>query len=444
MSFQILQRAYAPYGTAAQFPASGDSRLIYRATDTGYLYTWDASESAYKLAGISPDHTHNYAGSSAPGGAATSAEECTGNAATATALATPRTLTIGNKANTFDGSADKAWTLAEIGAASTTALTTEATTRATNDNALWAALYAEQCGGTECIIPLAATDDGSGVLTLRLWSDVANTAKISAGAFYGEIGGTTNLGQSVNMTAGQFTTFYIKLPASTTATLTITYGWALTRWGQSGNEFVVEATNAPKLNGLNTKYIPANATTIRIYTNLHAGVVTGTAYPWASATWIQFVGNLMTLSGTTYPWIAATIVYFSGSSMTLSGTTYPWTSAANIQFIGNSMTLTANLSTSCLTTGKLYLYLAGTGIAVTYPTTRTWPTTMQRVYLRPSVGSMPTADTDRLFIDIDATCTTASGEKSLDARGNCGAVTEDSSAARTSLAAKGFAVSYKS
>ena len=54
MSFQILQRADAPYGTAAQFPASGDSRLIYRATDTGYLYTWDASESAYKLAGIDP------------------------------------------------------------------------------------------------------------------------------------------------------------------------------------------------------------------------------------------------------------------------------------------------------------------------------------------------------------------------------------------------------
>ena len=100
MSFQILQRAYAPYGTAAQFPASGDSRLIYRATDTGYLYTWDASESAYKLAGIDPatapylglhaqaddaarlggqlpsyyaqaGHVHNYAGSSTPGGAAT-------------------------------------------------------------------------------------------------------------------------------------------------------------------------------------------------------------------------------------------------------------------------------------------------------------------------------------------------------------------------------------
>ncbi len=107
----------------------------------------------------------------------------TSGAATAK-LTSALTLTIGSKANTFDGSADVAWTLAEIGAASTTALTTEATTRATNDNAIWAALYAEQTGGTECIIPLAATGDGSGVLTLRLWSDVANTAKSSAGAFY--------------------------------------------------------------------------------------------------------------------------------------------------------------------------------------------------------------------------------------------------------------------
>jgi len=106
------------------------------------------------------------------------------------------------------------------------------------------------------------------------------------------------------------------------------------------------------------------------------------------------------------------------------------------------MTLTANLSTSCLTTGNLFLCLAGTGIAVTYTTTRTWPTTMRQVLLRPSSGSMPTADTDRLFIDIDATCTTASGDKVLDARGSCGAVTAASETARANLAAKGFTVSF--
>ena len=84
----------------------------------------------------------NFAGSSTPGGAATTALECTGNAATATtaasctgnsvtattasscsgnaatatALETARTLTIGSKANTFDGSANVSWTLAEMGA----------------------------------------------------------------------------------------------------------------------------------------------------------------------------------------------------------------------------------------------------------------------------------------------------------------------------------------
>ena len=108
------------------------------------------------------------------------------------------------------------------------------------------------------------------------------------------------------------------------------------------------------------------------------------------------------------------------------------------------MTLSADLSTSCLTTGNLYLYLSGTDIDVTYPTTRTWPTTMQQVFLRPSSGSMVTADVDRLFIDVDEYCTTASGEKVLDARGNCGVVTEDSYAARTSLAGKEFAVYYNS
>ena len=152
----------------------------------------------------------------------------------------------------------------------------------------------------------------------------------------------------------------------------------------------------------------------------------------------------MTLSGTTYAWTAATYIYFGGNSMTLSGTTYAWTAAMFIAFWGGSLAISANLSTSCTTTGDLSLYLSSTSVAVTYPTTRTWPKTMRRVYLRPSVGSMPTADTDRLFIDIDATCTTASTEKILDARGNCGAVTSASLTARTSLVAKGFAVSYNS
>lgn len=44
----------------------------------------------------------------------------TGNAGTATKLVTARTLTLGATGKTFDGSANVAWSLAEIGAASTT------------------------------------------------------------------------------------------------------------------------------------------------------------------------------------------------------------------------------------------------------------------------------------------------------------------------------------
>ena len=52
-------------------------------------------------------HTHNYAGSGSAGGAANSA----------TKLATARTITIGNKANNFDGTANISFALADIGAA---------------------------------------------------------------------------------------------------------------------------------------------------------------------------------------------------------------------------------------------------------------------------------------------------------------------------------------
>ena len=85
--------------------------------------------------------TTNYAGSSSPGGAATTALACTGNAATATTaasctgnsatattasscsgnaatatkLATPRTLTIGAAERTVDGTSNVSFTLGDIG-----------------------------------------------------------------------------------------------------------------------------------------------------------------------------------------------------------------------------------------------------------------------------------------------------------------------------------------
>ena len=85
------------------------------------------------------NHTHAYAGSNSVGGAATSALKCTGNSATATTLetartinntsfdgstnittsiwGTSRTLTIGNKGKSVNGSGNVSWSLTEIGAA---------------------------------------------------------------------------------------------------------------------------------------------------------------------------------------------------------------------------------------------------------------------------------------------------------------------------------------
>lgn len=57
----------------------------------------------------SSSHTHNYAGSASAGGSATSADK-------AAKLSTARTITIGNKGKSFDGSANVSFTLKEIGA----------------------------------------------------------------------------------------------------------------------------------------------------------------------------------------------------------------------------------------------------------------------------------------------------------------------------------------
>ena len=65
--------------------------------------SWSLSE----IGAAASSHTHNYAGSSSAGG----------NANAAVKLVTARTLTIGSKGKTFDGSANISWTLAEIGAA---------------------------------------------------------------------------------------------------------------------------------------------------------------------------------------------------------------------------------------------------------------------------------------------------------------------------------------
>ena len=94
---------------------------------------------AASVGAAASSHSHNYAGASTAGGAATTALACSGNAATATALqtarsingtsfngtanittanwGTARTLTIGSTGKSVNGSGNVSWSLGEIGAA---------------------------------------------------------------------------------------------------------------------------------------------------------------------------------------------------------------------------------------------------------------------------------------------------------------------------------------
>ena len=113
-------------GNAASATKVGSNLVIKLnsgTTEGTNLFTFNGS--AAKTLDITPanigaatsGHTHKYAGSDSAGGAATTALTCSGNANTASTLASARTLTIGSKGKTFDGSANVSWTLAEIGAA---------------------------------------------------------------------------------------------------------------------------------------------------------------------------------------------------------------------------------------------------------------------------------------------------------------------------------------
>ena len=120
----------------------------------------------------------------------------------------------------------------------------------------------------------------------------------------------------------------------------------------------------------------------------------------------------LTKFNTKYISADATYIRFDGSSLTVSGTTYPWTSAAYIGFSGNLIQLA---------------YV-----------TKTWRSTLSMLYI--SSSSMTSSMVNQALIDIDASGTTAIGDKSINLSGRCGVVTSASTAARDSLAAKAFTV----
>ena len=276
--------------------------------------------------------------------------------------------------------------------------------------AMWVCDAINWIEGDQIPAELTASGTGAGVLTIRLKSTEANALSLSGGGrFYSNEAGTLGETTSVTLTANVATTLYVKLPSGK-STLWVQKGSKIIEWGSSGSSAFTTATNSPTLTKFNTKYISADATYIRFDGSSLA--VSGTTYPWTSAAYIWFVGSSLTVSGTTYPWTSATNIWFFGNLITVSGTTYPWTSAVYIGFDGNLIQLA---------------YV-----------TKIWRSTLSILYI--SSSSMTSSMVNQALIDIDASGTTAIGDKSINLSGRCGAVTSASTAARASLAAKAFTV----
>lgn len=156
-------------------------------------------------------HTHNYAGSSSAGGAATSALACTGNSATATTLATARTIngtsfngsanittanwgtsrtiTIGSKGKSINGSANVSWTLAEIGAAASSHSHNYAGSSSAggNANASVKLATARSINGTNF--------DGTGNITTANWG---TTRTLTVGKTGKSVNGSGNISWSLS------------------------------------------------------------------------------------------------------------------------------------------------------------------------------------------------------------------------------------------------------
>jgi hypothetical protein len=112
--------AYNYSGQLAFKLGGGGDSLYARTIDNGTPTGWSKLLSSGNFNTYAPTLT----GTGASGSWGISV---TGNAATATKLTTPRTLTIGNTGKTFDGSANVTWSLAEIGAGGSGSFTASAT-----------------------------------------------------------------------------------------------------------------------------------------------------------------------------------------------------------------------------------------------------------------------------------------------------------------------------
>ena len=119
----VFYKSIGSYNSLTWYVLTEGTRGDHGSQWTKYNTHHDNGTNVYNEAGMKAIRTYTSTLQSATdNGAVNSAKTaaaCSGNAATATKLATARTIQIGNKSNTFDGSANISYTLADIGALAT-------------------------------------------------------------------------------------------------------------------------------------------------------------------------------------------------------------------------------------------------------------------------------------------------------------------------------------
>lgn len=110
------------YANLAAFPITGETGKIYIALDTNRSYRWSGSTYTQIISGA-VDSVNGYTGvitlakSDLGLGNVNNTADSAKSVASANTLVTGRTFTIGSTGKSFNGSANLAWTLAEMGAA---------------------------------------------------------------------------------------------------------------------------------------------------------------------------------------------------------------------------------------------------------------------------------------------------------------------------------------
>ena len=278
-----------------------------------------------------------------------------------------------------------------------------------------AALYDKS---NKLLIPISATGNGTGVFTLNLYTTVTSSVAISGiGRFYTNSTGTLGESTTSILTANTLNTLYVRLSRGSSYIIVDNVN-AIPCFGSNthgGAHYAfVEATNGPKINGLNISYLRF-CTKIRINSDLNLSVIGGSVAGLTLLTYLFLSGSLLTCSGSVAGLTLLTNLTLSGSLLTCSG---------SVKELLKKLT---------------NWYIEGVGLSIYYETPDSFPASIDRYYLASAV--ITPAMADQIFIDLANSSVIASGPyKLLSIPAPGGAVSSASLSARNDLTTRGFTI----